>query len=287
MHRRMSRLLVLGAGYVGAALGRQALDAGHDVVLADNWYATGREQLAGLEEAGARVVTTDIRDPATVGALLGEAPDVVHLLAAQASRPLADRDPGYTEQTNLTGVRHVAEAVAAAGGPPVVYASSLQVYGRAPRGDVGPDRPYGDQGDLAHLSKVYGELCLRMYAARAGFPLAILRLGIVYGPGPVMHDRPESVTVVDKFRRMAAAGEELTLDDGGRATIGVVHLDDAARIALKAGGETRVANVAAESVTVAGVASLARGEPVTDEPACTYLSPFAYDHRLAGYLAAT
>jgi hypothetical protein len=95
------------------------------------------------------------------------------------------------------------------------------------------------------------------------------------------------VTVVDKFRRMAAAGEELTLDDGGRATIGVVHLDDAARIALKAGGETRVANVAAESVTVAGVASLARGEPVTDEPACTYLSPFAYDHRLAGYLAAT
>jgi hypothetical protein len=102
-----------------------------------------------------------------------------------------------------------------------------------------------------------------------------------------MHDRPESVTVVDKFRRMGAAGEELPLDDGGRATIGVVHLDDAARIALEAGGETRVDNVAAESVTVAGVASLARGEPVADEPACAYLSPFAYDHRLADYLAAT
>jgi hypothetical protein len=65
-----------------------------------------------------------------------------------------------------------------------------------------------------------------------------------------------------------------------------VHLEDAARIALEAGGETLVANVAAESVTVAGVASLARGGPLAGEPGCTYPSPFAYHHRLADYLAA-
>ena len=69
--------------------------------------------------------------------------------------------------------------------------------------------------------------------ARArGFGLALLRLGIVYGPSPVEHDAPESQTVVDKFRRLAAAGEPLPLDDGGRATIGVVHVEDAARILL-------------------------------------------------------
>ena len=38
---------------------------------------------------------------------------------------------------------------------------------------------------------------------------------------------------MDKFRRLAAAGEELTLDDGGRATIGVVHVEDVARILLE------------------------------------------------------
>ncbi len=38
--------------------------------------------------------------------------------------------------------------------------------------------------------------------------------------------------MVDKFRRLAAAGEPLTVDAGGRATIGVVHVDDAARILL-------------------------------------------------------
>ena len=43
-------LLVLGAGYVGAALAGQALQAGEDVLLADNWYATRREQLVILSQ---------------------------------------------------------------------------------------------------------------------------------------------------------------------------------------------------------------------------------------------
>ena len=51
------RLLVLGAGYIGARAGELGLDAGHDVCLADNWYETDRDQLAGLEARGARVKT--------------------------------------------------------------------------------------------------------------------------------------------------------------------------------------------------------------------------------------
>jgi len=280
----MGRLLVLGAGYLGAALGRRALDAGHEVVLADNWQATGREQLDGLQAAGARVETADIRDAGAVRALVAQRPDVVHLTAAQASRPLAERDPDYTEATNVTGVRRVAEAVAEAGCA-LVFASSLHVYGPGLRGAVGPEHPYGEQGDLAHLSKVYGELALRMYAARAGFPLAILRLGIVFGPGPVIHERPESVTVVDKFRGLARAGEALPLDGGGRATIGVVHVEDAARIALEAGGQALTANVAAQSVTVADVARLALGEPPAGDAACTFVTPFEYEHELTAHFA--
>jgi nucleoside-diphosphate-sugar epimerase len=211
----------------------------------------------------------------------------VHLLAAQASRPLSERDPDYTEETNLTGARRVAEAVAAAGGPALIYASSLHVYGPRPgTGQVGPDAPYGPQGDLAHLSKIYAELCLRLYAARHDFALALLRLGIVYGPSPVQHDRPESQTVIDKFRRLAAAGEPLPLDDGGRATIGAVHVADAARILLDAPAVPGITaeNVAADTITVAGVAALARGEEPGTPPAWTFSSPFAYRHDVAGYL---
>jgi nucleoside-diphosphate-sugar epimerase len=275
-------ILVLGAGYVGGALAERALVAGTHVVLADNWYATRREQLAELEERGAKVETADIRNREQVDRLLDEEPERVFLLAAQASRPLAEREPDYTEETNVTGARRVAEAVAERGGPMLVYGSSLHVYGPGLKGEVDANRPYGPQSDLAHLSKVYAELCLGLHARRGGFDLAILRLGIVYGPSPVEHERPESQTVVDRFRRLAEAGAELPLDDGGKAAIGVVHAEDAARILLES--DPGVANVAAETITVADVARLARGEEPADEPAFTVRSPFDYRQTVREYL---
>ncbi len=209
----------------------------------------------------------------------------MHLLAAQASRPVSEREPDYTEETNVTGVRRVAEAAARAGGVPLAFGSSLHVYGSALSGRVTASHPYGPQGDLAHLTKIAGELVLDLLARRHGFELGVFRLGILYGPSPVEHDRPDSQTVVDKFRRLAAAGEALPLDDGGAATIGVAHVEDAARILLESPLAGAV-NVAAETATVAQVAALARGEQSGSAPAWSVESPFAYAHRLADYLAA-
>jgi UDP-glucose 4-epimerase len=281
-------LLVLGAGYIGAAAAEQALAAGEAVALADDWSVTDRWQVNGLEADGASVHTIDIRNRAAVEELLAVLrPDRVLLLAAQASRPIADREPDRTEEINILGVRRVAEAVASQPPPTpsVVFGSSLHVYGPSLAGEVGPEHPYGPQGDLAHLSKVYGELSLRMHAERHGFALALLRLGIVYGPSPVEHAGPQSQTVVDKFRRMAARGEPLTIDGGGRATIGVVHVADAARILFAArpqGVET--ANVVAETITVADVAALAEGREPAGDAGWTFSTPFSYEHRVAEYL---
>ena len=282
-------LLVLGAGYVGAALAELTLARGQAVVLADNWHATERAQLAGLEGRGAVVETADIRDRAALDRLLAEGPERVVLLAAQASRPLSERDPDYTEQTNLTGARRVAEAVAASPASALVYGSSLHVYGAGLSGEVGPAAPYGEQGDLAHLSKVYAELALAMHARRGGYGVALARLGIVYGPSPVEHEAPDSQTVIDKFRRLAAAGTELTLDGGGRATIGAVHVADAARLLLDCEipelGGVAAYNVAAETLTVADVAALAEGREPAGGAAWTVAPQLAYEHRVAGYLA--
>jgi UDP-glucose 4-epimerase len=281
----VSSLLILGAGYIGAALAERALEDGHAVTLADNWFATDRDQLAGLEQRGARVETADIRRSEDIDRLLAPGPDRVYLLAAQASRPLAEREPDYTEETNVTGARRVGEALAGRGGPPLTYASSVHVYGPGLTGEIGPDHPYGRQGDLAHLSKIYAELCLTMLAERGAFDLAILRLGIVYGPSPVEHSRPESQTVVDKFRRLVGAGEPLQLDDGGRATIGVVHVDDVTRILLGTQPPgVGVENVVAETVTVADVAALAQGEGTSGKGTSAFASPFSYTHRLGEYL---
>ncbi len=282
-------VLILGAGYIGAAVAELALARGEPVTLADNWHATRREQLDGLERAGARVETADVRDRAAVVALLELEPDRVVMLAAQASRPLSEREPDYTEQVNLTGARRVAEALAASKARAVVHGSSLHVYGGGLSGEVGPDAPYGEQGDLAHMSKVYAELVLGMHARRGGYGLVNARLGIVYGPSPVEHSGPDSVTVIDKFRRAAAAGEALTLDGGGRATIGAVHVADAARLLLDCPvpdpGAAASLNVAAETLTVADVAALAEGRDAAGEAAWTVAPQADYQHSVRAYLS--
>jgi len=214
--------------------------------------------------------------------VLRERPDRLLVLAAQASRPLAEVEPDYTEETNLTGARRVAEAVASVGGLPVAYASSLHVYGPGLSGEVGPDHPYGAQGDLAHLSKIYAELCLDLYARRHEFALGLFRLGILYGPSTVEHSRTESQTVVDKFRRLAQSGERLVVD-AGAGTIGVAHVEDAARILLDAPLAGPV-NVAAEAVTVADLAALAEGREPAGDAGCSFATPFEYQHRVAEYL---
>jgi nucleoside-diphosphate-sugar epimerase len=259
-------LLVLGAGYIGAKVAELALARGEEVVLADNWDTTRREQ---VESLGAELRTIDVRDELDLEA------DRVIYLAAQASRPRSWEDPAYTEQTNLVGARRVAQAVGDR--IPITFGSSLHVYGPDLSGDVGADHPYGRQGDLAHLSKIYAEQCLQLF----GVDARLLRLGIVYGPSPVEH---EEKTVVEKFRELASRGEALPLDDGGRATIGVVHVEDVARILLDAAEP--VANVVAETVTVGQIAALVEGrDPASaPQPAWRFTSPFAYEHDLAGYL---
>ena len=115
-----------------------------------------------------------------------------------------------------------------------------------------------------------------MHAERSGFDLAILRLGIVYGPSPAEHDNPESQTVVDKFRRLAERGEPLPLDDGGKATIGVAHVEDVARIMLRVARRERASRSPTwrrSRVTVADVAALARGEQPGGSPACSFETP--------------
>ncbi len=80
--------LILGAGYIGAKLGELALARGDEVVLADNWSATAREQLRPLEERGARVETADIRHGDEVEALLELARIAAHESGERTNAPL-------------------------------------------------------------------------------------------------------------------------------------------------------------------------------------------------------
>ena len=235
-------------GYIGAAGG-----AGARRRRESCWRTTGTRPGAssstGSRQRGARVETADIRRPrAPRAAARPSGPRKVFLLAAQASRPLAEREPRLHRGDERD--RRAPRGRGGRGaGVPLVYGSSLHVYGAGldgrGRARISPTERRATSRTCPRSTR---SCACAIYARRAGFELSLLRLGIVYGPSPVEHDAPESQTVVDKFRRLAAAGEELPLDDGGRATIGVVHVEDAARILLESPrSPLEVENVAAET----------------------------------------
>lgn len=271
-------VLIAGVGYLGASLAQWYLDQGTAVVGLENFYCTEPASLAFLRrQPGFHLVRGSVTSPVTLDRVFAQGPfEVVHLLAAQPSAGDAAAHPLYTERTNVTGARMVLDAAAGYGAQRVVFGSSFHVYGAPLSGAVNESRPYGAFSDLTHLSKVYVEKLIEMYARTRDLAGASVRLGIVYGLGPVMKRDAPFQTVPHRFAAQAAAGQTLTVNPAASSPLGFIHLSDA-MAALVAAGEhperSLVANAVSEALTVGEVADAvasaaeARGLSVTIDPA--------------------
>jgi nucleoside-diphosphate-sugar epimerase len=138
--------------------------------------------------------------------------------------------------TNLSGPRVVLDAAVRRGVRRVVYASSLRVYGGVLPTCVNETTPYGPQGDLAHLSHIYGEKLLELYARRADLHGVAVRLAVVYGVGPVTKTDYRFMTVPNKFCLQAVRGEPLEVYAGAATPTGFIHLADACAALRAAAG---------------------------------------------------
>ncbi|HZU04498.1 MAG TPA: SDR family oxidoreductase [Chloroflexota bacterium] len=272
-------VLVAGVGYIGAALTADLLRAGERVVGLDNGFATDPTVLGALARQGKfSLVEGSIASPRHVARAFARGPfSVVYLLAAQASAHPRAAPPRYTEVTNLTGPRVLLDAAVRHGVRRVVYASSMRVYGRQLPPVVDEATPYGPQSDLVHLSQIYGEKLLELYACRAGLVGIAVRLGIVYGCGPLMKTDYRFMTVPNKYCLQAVRGEPLEIHPEATAPLPFIHLADACAALQAAAGAPwpagfHAANAVGEVCPVATVAAAvaqaaaARGLAVTVHP---------------------
>jgi nucleoside-diphosphate-sugar epimerase len=226
-------VLILGVGYLGSALAGYLLGVGQAVVGLDNLRSTDRRAIDGLIRHGAfDLVEGDLSDPEAVGRAFDTAePETVFLLAAQSSPDDAAAPPEYTELTNLRGPRLVFDQCWRRGVETVVFGSSLRVYGQPLPASFDESTPYGAQRDLSHLSKIYAEKLLELYATRAPEqPIVAVaaRLAIVYGLSPVMKRDYPFMTVPNRFALQARRGETLRLSAGAGA-LSLIHVEDAVR----------------------------------------------------------
>ena len=254
-------IAITGLGYFGAKLAARLLAKGVPVVALENGFATDQAAVERLRaHPDCRVIEGSVCDAAAARALLasGQVTCVVHLAAQASAHPQA-ASSDYSEEVNLRGPRVILDAMVRHQVPRLVYASSFRVYGRGLAGTISESTPYGEQDDLAHLSKCYVEPLLAMYASRHNLVTVSLRFGLAYGVSPVMKTDPRFMTAPNRFCFQAVRGEPLELHETATVPTGLLHVADAVRLLMEATTHPlapgdHLFNAVAEVASVASVA---------------------------------
>ncbi|MFH5255742.1 UDP-glucose 4-epimerase family protein [Burkholderia semiarida] len=175
----MTHLVVTGAnGFVGRAVCRRALDAGHAVTAlvrrpggcvdgVREWVHGGAD-FDGLAEEWPGDLTADC---------------VIHLAARVHVMRDESPDPDAAfDATNVTGTLRLAEAALKHGVRRIVYASSIKAVGESDGGAPLSESVRPNPQDAYGRSKLRAEQQLARFGASAGIDVVVVRPPLVYGP---------------------------------------------------------------------------------------------------------
>jgi dTDP-glucose 4,6-dehydratase len=187
------RLIVTGgAGFIGSAVVRQAVAAGHEVLNLDALtYAACLDNVASVaDRANYTFLEADIRDRVAMDqAFADHQPDAIMHLAAESHVDRSIDGPGTFIETNITGTYTLLEAARAywlAQGKPQSFRfhhiSTDEVYGSL--GDTGQfteDTPYDPRSPYS-ASKAASDHLVRAWAETYGLPVVLTNCSNNYGP---------------------------------------------------------------------------------------------------------
>ena len=179
------RYLVTGAtGFVGGALARQLVAAGHDVRA----LVRDPRRAQDLHARGVALFLGDVTERESLREPMRQIDGAFHVAAwYKVGAP----DKHLAERINVVGTRNVIEVARELGVPKIVYTSTLAVFGDT-HGALA-DESYRHHGPF--LSEYDRTKWLAHYrvaepAAREGAPIVIVQPGVVYGPGDKGPMRP-------------------------------------------------------------------------------------------------
>ncbi len=287
----MRVLVTGGAGFIGSAVVRALLRAGHDVRIVDSGTAAAHPRGVPPEIAGVPVITGDVRDGAAMAAAVRGVDAVCHQAAMVGLGVDLDDLPNYTS-ANDVGTAVLLAEMARAGVRRMVLAGSMVVYGEgryrcAEHGDL-PAPPRAetdlrlgrfdplcprcarplepalvtedaapDPRNTYAVTKLTQELLTRVWARETGGAATVLRYHNVYGPGMPRNTPYAGVAAI--FRSALERREAPQVFEDGGQRRDFVHVDDVARANLAAlEGQERTVSSAG-----VGVYNVASGEQRT------------------------
>jgi dihydroflavonol-4-reductase len=211
----MTTLLTGATGFVGSAVLRKLVAAGHDARVLCR-PASDRGNLDGV---ACEIVTGDLVDPASLKAAVAGCDTVLHVAADYR---LWVPDPAALDRVNIRGSVDLFLAAAEAGVTRMVYTSSVATLGLHKDGSPADEETPATLADMVGAykrSKFNAEEAVKALIRERGLPIVIVNPSAPIGPRDIK-PTPTGKMIVD-----AAAGRMPAYVDTG---LNVAHVDDVA-----------------------------------------------------------
>ena len=176
----MTILVTGGAGYIGSHTAVELLEAGHDVVVADNPCNASEESVARVEQIAGKKVRfykADVRDATALEQIFAEnAIDwVIHFAGLKAVGESVAKPLEYYDN-NLGSTLTLLEVMRESGVKKIVFSSSATVYGTPEKLPLDENCRTGGTTNPYGTSKYMQEQILRdLYVSDPGWTIALLR----------------------------------------------------------------------------------------------------------------
>lgn len=176
----MKVLVTGGAGYIGSHTCVELLNAGHEVVVADNFYNSCPEALNRVKEITGKdfaFYECDIRDRAALDKIFSEnkIDAVIHFAGLKAVGESVSKPLEYYDN-NIGSTLVLCEAMRDAGCKKLVFSSSATVYGMNNVSPLNEDMPIGGTTNPYGTTKYMIELILQdLCKADSEWSVALLR----------------------------------------------------------------------------------------------------------------
>ncbi len=250
----MKILVTGGAGFIGSAVVRQAIAAGHEVINLDALtYAACLENVACVADHPSYAFEhADIRDRAALDRIFtAHEPGTVMHLAAESHVDRSIDAPGDFIETNVTGTYNMLEAARAywmAAGKPDTFRfhhiSTDEVYGSL--GETGmftENTPYDPRSPYS-ASKASSDHLVRAWGETYGLPVLVTNCSNNYGP----YHFPEKLIPVVILNALKGASIPVYGDGGNiRDWLFVEDHADALLTVLARGKVGRTYNIGGEN----------------------------------------
>ena len=236
----MEKFLVTGgAGFIGAAVVKELLKRGHNVISIDNlnnYYSIQlkKDRLEDIEKISHDLknnyefINLNLQDKKELNRIFDKnKPSIIINLAAQAGVRYSIENPYSYIESNIVGFLNLLEACRNNKIKNLVYASSSSVYGGNNKLPFSEVDPVNNQISLYAATKRSNELMANTYTHLYGFPATGLRFFTVYGPW----GRPDMAPMI--FANAILKEEPLNINNGGNMSRDFTYIDDVVDAVIK------------------------------------------------------